>query len=382
MPIKVLIIGAGPAGLTLALALQRRSNNIEIHIYEKGDNHLLAPTFNPTKSYSIDITGHGAKAIRAVNATERFNKELMKFKGIKMTFMNLIDEYNNNDSWIGSRGDICSALQKEFEYRNQQQEEKDHHDDDHHDHHCHHHLYFNREVQIIDINKGIVNIRSATTDRRSDNVDNNDNIDHDNDDNEEFSMEQFDLIVAADGAGSLSRTTLANNNNLKFHIDSFDNKNHSMMIHFDQNTEELNPSYLYAFSPPPVFCIAGAINGSTNDNSLSSTSSSSSSTSSNPKWYCQIAFTGYKSFHNRKEVKDFLIQNIPFYSEMLHYISDNALDEFVKQPCIPIGKAKRCSTFHYGRVVLIGDAGSPFPPIGQGLNAAMEMAIILDKCLG
>ena len=132
----------------------------------------------------------------------RFNKELMKFKGMKMTFLNLIDEYNNNDSWIGSRGDICSALQKEFEYRNQQQEEKDHHDDDHHDHHCHHHLYFNREVQIIDINKGIVNIRSTTTDRRSDNVDNNDNIDHDNDDNGEFSMEQFDLIVAADGAGS------------------------------------------------------------------------------------------------------------------------------------------------------------------------------------
>ena len=30
----------------------------------------------------------------------RFNKELMKFKGMRMTFMNLIDEYNNNDSWI------------------------------------------------------------------------------------------------------------------------------------------------------------------------------------------------------------------------------------------------------------------------------------------
>ena len=46
MSIRVLIIGAGPAGLALALALQRRSN-IEIHIYEIGDNHLLASTFNP-----------------------------------------------------------------------------------------------------------------------------------------------------------------------------------------------------------------------------------------------------------------------------------------------------------------------------------------------
>jgi len=363
MPIKVLIIGAGPAGLTLALALQRRSD-IEIHIYEKGDNHLLASSFNPSKSYSIDITGHGAKAIRAVDAKERFNKELLKFKGIKLTFMNFIDEYNNNDSWIGSRSDICGALQKEFECRNLHEEELQLN--------CHHHhLYFNREVQVVDINKGFVNIRCTASSNNNDN--------NNNDENDKFSMEQFDLIVAADGAGSLSRTSVANNDNLKFHIDNFDNKNHSMIIHFDQNTQELNPSYLYVFSPPPVFCIAGAINGSNNDNILSSSSSSSLS---NPKWYCQIAFTGSKSFRNRKEVKDFLIQNIPFYSEMLRYISDDALDEFVKQPCIPIGKAKRCSTFHYGRVVLIGDAGSPFPPIGQGVNAAMEMAIVLDKCLG
>jgi len=361
MPIKVLIIGAGPAGLTLALALQRRSD-IEIHIYEKGDNHHIASTFNPSKSYSIDITGHGAKAIRSVNAKERFNKELMKFKGVNLTYLNYIDEYDN-DSWIGSRGDICKALQKEFEYRNQQ-EEKDHN-------HCYHHLYFNREVQIIDVNQGFVNIRSTAGSS-------------DNNDNKEFSMEQFDLIVAADGAGSLSRTALAVNDNLNFHIDDFDNKNHSMMIHFDQNTQELNPSYLYLLSPPPVLCVAGAINGPDNDNTiLSSTSSFQSSTlTSNPKWYCQISFPGLKSFHNGKEVKDFLIQNIPVYSKMLKYISDDALDEFVKQPCVHIGKAKRCSTFHYGRVVLIGDAGSPFPPIGQGVNAAMEMAIVLDKCLG
>jgi len=32
--------------------------------------------------------------------------------------------------------------------------------------------------------------------------------------------------------------------------------------------------------------------------------------------------------------------------------------------------------------VLLGDAAGPFPPIGQGVNAAMEAAAVLDGCLG
>ena len=36
---------------------------------------------------------------------------------------------------------------------------------------------------------------------------------------------------------------------------------------------------------------------------------------------------------------------------------------------------------HGGRAVLVGDAAGPFP-IGQGFNAAMEAATVLDCCLG
>ena len=30
---------------------------------------------------------------------------------------------------------------------------------------------------------------------------------------------------------------------------------------------------------------------------------------------------------------------------------------------------------------MIGDAAGPFPPIGQGVNAAMESAMVLDLCI-
>lgn len=31
---------------------------------------------------------------------------------------------------------------------------------------------------------------------------------------------------------------------------------------------------------------------------------------------------------------------------------------------------------------MIGDAAAPYPPIGQGVNGAMESAITLDQCIG
>ena len=59
---KVCIIGAGPAGMVLALALCKR-DNVEVTVFEKGPSHLASTKFNPDRSYTIDMTGHGAKAL-------------------------------------------------------------------------------------------------------------------------------------------------------------------------------------------------------------------------------------------------------------------------------------------------------------------------------
>ena len=53
-PLKIAIVGAGPAGLTCGLTLARRG--IESTIAERGGNHLETATYNPNRSYTIDIT--------------------------------------------------------------------------------------------------------------------------------------------------------------------------------------------------------------------------------------------------------------------------------------------------------------------------------------
>jgi hypothetical protein len=46
-----------------------------------------------------------------------------------------------------------------------------------------------------------------------------------------------------------------------------------------------------------------------------------------------------------------------------------------------VGQSATCSKPHGGRAVLLGDAPAPVPAIGQGFNAAVESAVVLDGFL-
>jgi len=56
---RVLIVGGGPAGLTLAYALANRPA-IDVTLAEHEPDPFTAPT-TTDRSYTIDITGHGLK---------------------------------------------------------------------------------------------------------------------------------------------------------------------------------------------------------------------------------------------------------------------------------------------------------------------------------
>ena len=63
----VAVCGAGPAGLIMAMALARRG--IKVDVYEQEGDHETVPRYNPNRSYTIDITGHGLKALEYVKCT-------------------------------------------------------------------------------------------------------------------------------------------------------------------------------------------------------------------------------------------------------------------------------------------------------------------------
>ncbi len=321
--ITVGILGAGPAGLTLALALSARPG-VTVTVFERAQDHLLAPRFDPDRSYTIDITGHGARALRYVDATARFDRELLHFKGIKLHFLGH-EERCLEPGWTGSRGDICCALQKELQGRRPD---------------C---IRFQTEVEVADVAGGVLRLTGPDG---------------------QCTSESFDLVVGADGGGSAARRAMEAQV-AGFSVRRMELSNHSRMLHLDQNTAELDPCFLHIFCPPPVLFVAGAINGENGPE--------------DPMWFCQVGFAGKKSFASADEARRFLASAYP---GIFKYASDRAVADFAKRACMPTGKAKICSAFHGGRLVLVGDAGAPFPPIGQGVNAAMEAATVLDRCIG
>ena len=332
-PLKIAIIGAGPAGLTCGLALARRG--VDITIFERGGNHLETATYNPNRSYTIDITGHGKKAADHVGASKRFDQELIRFRGLKYALPAWTNRAPNRtmteaypgQGWTGSRGDICRVLQAELSQVGSANTR----------------LFFATRAHLIDARKGILLLES--TDKSS------------------CHEETFDMIIGCDGSGSATRSTLQQLDP-SFSVSSMDLGNHSIMLHLDQHLDELNPEYLYVHAVRPVAAVTGAINGPNGPK--------------DPRWFCQLGFSGSRSFSSADEAKQFLQQTQPL---LLRYASPERIAEFSQRDCIATGKSKRCSSLVSGRVVLVGDAGAPVPPIGQGVNAAMESAMVLDQCL-
>ncbi len=329
--LRIGIIGAGPSGLTLALALSKRENTF-ITVFEKAPDHRNIPSFNPSRSYTIDITGHGARAVKYLKMVDRFNTDLIKFKGIRIPILQpTIEEGFHTDGWTGSRGDIVKAIQEEIIQQTASSKNII--------------IHFDTEAKVTDAENGIISHHDGSA------------------------KESFDLIVGCDGAGSSVRNHLKSSYEY-FQVVSKDNDNYSMMLAFDQNTNELDPSYLYVFGLPPFQAVAGAINGKKGP--------------TDPLWFCQIAFSGSRKFNSFEEAKTFLTKNYPGRKNncVINYASEKSIQDFAGQENIATGRAKTCSSFHVGKVVLLGDAASPFPPVGQGVNAAMEMAIVLDGCIG
>jgi hypothetical protein len=224
-------------------------------VFERDAHPDQAPRFNPDRSYTIDITGHGMRALAAIDAMQRFDERLIRFKGIKA--QGRVVEPYDAPGWTGSRGDILRALMSLVAERGNGLID------------CH----FETRVDAINVHAGELTVTGADG---------------------AAARHTADLIVGGDGAGSLVRRSMAQMLP-DFHVESVHFDNHCTMIELDRVDGRLDPAYLHILSLHPM-CVAGAINGAGGP--------------ADPRWFCMVGFNHkhiFASTDDLRELTDALI---------------------------------------------------------------------------
>ena len=296
-------------------------------VFERDAHPELAPRFNPDRSYTIDISGHGLRALRHIDACSYFDDRLIQFKGLKIPG-GATEEWTL-PGWTGSRGDILRALMALAGEKYQELVR----------------FEFECRVNAVDVQTGAVTYASQSGGEMAE------------------STKQFDFIIGGDGAGSIVRNTMLQQIP-GFSVETESFPNYCTMIELDRVGDQLDKNYLHGLSIRP-FCVAGAIKGDQGPGTS--------------RWFCAVGTKAKQEFSSAEEARSFFHERIP---RVLDLTSEEKVAAFAQRTCYHIGQTLTCSQLHGGKAVLLGDAAAAFPPIGQGVNAAMESAMILDLCIG
>lgn len=316
------IVGGGPASLVLAIALARRG--LSTSVFEREPHPDQAPRFHPDRSYTIDTSGHGLRALLHIDATDFLDERVNRFKGIKI--LGKHSEEWTEPGWTGSRGDYLRTLAAIIQARHSDRVT----------------LHYDSDVTAVDVHNGSITTQSK------------DGVPTTN---------TFDLVIGGDGAGSIVRHSLEKQWP-GFTVTTRSHPMYCTMIELDRLEGQLDRHYLHMFSIYP-FVVAGAIRGDAGPDST--------------RWFCAVCTSQELKFSSAADARDYFRTRSP---QVLEFASGESIAAFSQRKCYHIGRSLTCSQLHGGKAALIGDAGAAFPPIGQGLNAALESSMVFDQAIG
>ncbi|MDJ0846483.1 MAG: NAD(P)/FAD-dependent oxidoreductase [Crocosphaera sp.] len=337
MTTKVVIMGAGPAGLLLAHCLLSRSNDYEICIYDKrSDPRLLN---NNKRAFVIGISHRGQTILKEINGLWK----AIKNKGIpvrnsgfyspkKETWQTFSRYQHPEDcNLLINRNDLCTTLLEELEKR------------------------INNNLKIVFNTRCIENnFRKKTITLQS-----KDNS---------LIEESYDLLVGADGANSAVRNSLMSQPGFHFEQSYF---NTSWKVLHLPRPGFMEPETSYGFREieNSTYIVGAALPEVNNQICLLIFwDTTVSELNQNPP-----GMTNANEL--KRKIKDVLLPGLE--------LSNEQAEKFIQKRHSSVIQTK-CNRYHdiEGKVVLVGDAAHAMSSrLGQGCQAAFNDVWVLNQLL-
>ncbi|MGB8702177.1 MAG: NAD(P)/FAD-dependent oxidoreductase [Thermosynechococcaceae cyanobacterium] len=328
---KVVIVGAGPAGLLLAHYLLRRGK-YRVEIYERRSDMRLAD-ISQNRTFPISLQERGRKAIREIPGLE---EAIAAASG----FCNGTKIYRKR----GKARKIPRAI----------------------------------PIQSIDRNRLVMILLQHLTQTyppdqlsvkfgcRCVQVDRNaKTVTMQPEQGEAFSI-AYDRLVAADGARSQIRDDLVQDAGLQYEQNYVPDAYKSVFL------PRLNPALGLELEPDKI-------HGWNRDNKTRMLMVPQPGDRLNGVLIFDAQHNPLSNLSTKEEVLTFFQENFPLFGQLM---SEAEAEDFLQRP---VGRVLtvRCDRFHEGdSVLLIGDAAHAVSPsIGQGCNAALEDVLVFERLL-
>ena len=324
---SIAIIGAGLCGSLLGISLSRRGFNVTV--LEKRQDPRTKE-MESGRSINLALSDRGIQALDKLGLADQARKICIPMKGRMIHDMEGNQRFSRysgrEEDYINSisRTDLNRMLIESLDESENVL------------------IHFQAEVQHVDLNENIVHYKM----------------------NEHEKSQKFDLIIGADGAGSIIRRTM--DKELEGFQSSSDFLSHGykeLEIPHDNGKYRIDQNSLHIWPRQKFMIIA-----------LPNMDGSFTVTMFNP----YESETGFNELDEKQEIDSYFDK---YFKDLKSLLPDLQAD-YNENPVGRLGTVKCFPWHHKGKVLLIGDAAHAIVPFyGQGMNASFEDVYVFDDLL-
>lgn len=326
---RITVIGAGLCGPLLSIFLAKQG--FEVDLYEKRSD-MRKVIMSAGRSINLALANRGIAALKEVGIFKSIAPLLIKMKGRMLhpighvPYFQSYGQRNHEVIYSISRGELNKALLEEAQKTSKVT------------------LFFDYSLKDIDFTHNLIHLYNEKEKKET--------------------KKKFDVILACDGSGSVSREIMLDVLGHRCSIEPLSHGYKELSVLGDHNRQHIIEKEALHIWPRKQFMLIALPNL---DGSFTLT-----------LFLNHKGPQGLEALTDKKKIHDFFHSQFPDILPNIHQLGD----DFLKNPTGRLSTVRTHQWYYQDKMLLLGDAAHAIVPFhGQGMNCAFEDCLQFSKLL-